>query len=240
MRPDARFVTGASRTGPFARPPVGTPPTVPSTPLLTTPLRRAAPAVRSAIHVGSRIRGERVVHARGRTVEGRLQIDGGAALGARLFDAPAQYDVLVRFSRAAGLPTALPDVHGLAVRVLGAYGPGRHQDLLLDSTMSPPLLRRLPLPSWEPRLYGSLLSYEIGGIKRLVGARRTSNGYEVLVSGTSGPWQPVGQLTLGDAVPAGRQIRFNVGNTGGGIELVGALQEWRRRSYDASHVGPDA
>jgi hypothetical protein len=150
--------------------------------------------------------------------------------------------VLVRFSRGAGLPSALPDVHGLAVRAPDAYGHGRHQDLLLSTTLPPPLLRRLPVPVRRPRFYGSLLAYDVAGAPRLLGAREHDDHIELLLASAHGEWQPVATLTVGDEVPAprGRQLRFNVANSGGGITPTGFVQGLRMRAYPASRVGRDA
>ena len=89
----------------------------------------------AAFRLASRVRGERAIHNRGRALTGRLTVSGGGATGVPLLDEPGSYDVLLRLSRSVGLPARLPDILGLAVRVLDAHGPGRHQDLLLDSTL---------------------------------------------------------------------------------------------------------
>ena len=224
------------------------------------PALPAAPLVRAgtaAFRVASRLRGERAIHARGRTVTGRLTVPGGAETGAPLIDRPGAYDVLVRFSRGAGLPPRLPDALGLAVRVLDAYGPGDHQDLLLDSTREPPLLRRVPWPGRDylAHVHGSLLPYDVAGQRSLLGARALpgqsatdlerlpdSVVLELLLATPRGPWRPWGELRTGADLPApeGRQVRFNPWTTGGGVRPAGPWQEWRRRAYDAVHVGPDA
>jgi hypothetical protein len=139
-------------------------------PTLTSPLRSAGTA---AFRLASRVRGERAIHARGRTLTGTLTVPGGAGAGVALLDAPGTYEVLLRVSRSAGLPLPLPDVLGLAVRVLDAHGPGEHQDLLLDSALPQPLLRRLPFPRRDHlgTLYCSLLPYDVAGTRQLLGAR---------------------------------------------------------------------
>lgn len=210
----------------------------------------------AAFRAASRVRGERVIHPRGRTLTGRLTVTGGVGTGAPLLDAPGSYDVLARFSRSAGLPEPLPDVLGLAVRVLDAHGPGAHQDLLLDSTRPEPVLRRLP---WIGRdhlgwLHCSLLPYDVVGSRLLVGARALPGqgsaplphlpdeiGVELLVATPHGPWRPWAVLCTTGAAPAplGRETRFNPWTTGGGIRPAGPLQRWRRDAYDASHVAPD-
>ena len=220
---------------------------------LRSPLVTAGTA---AFRVASRVRGERAVHARGHALTGRLTVGGGAGTGAALLDAPGAYDVLVRFSRAVGVPEPLPDVVGIAVRILDAHGPGADQDLLLDSTRPEPVLRRLPLPVRDVlgATYGSLLPYEVAGTSVLLGARPLPGqgsstvsdlpdriGVELLVATAYGPWRPWGLLRTTGPLPApgGRQTRFNPWTTGGGIQPAGPFQQWRRAAYDAAHVAPD-
>lgn len=200
---------------------------------------RATPAVTAAVRAASKVRGERVLHPRGRTFRGRLAVPGGTSYGAPLLDDAGSYDVLVRLSRAAGLPSRLPDVHGVAVRVLDCYGPGQHQDWLTDSTSSLPLLRRIPLPALRPAMYGSLLPYDIGGRRHLLGSRWVGPELALLVATARGAWAEVGRVTLGEPVEDGRRIRFDPWTTGGGITPTGMLQELRRGAYPASHVAPD-
>lgn len=209
-----------------------------------------------AFRLASRLRGERAIHARGRTLTGRVTVTGTARTGAPLLDAPAEHTALVRVSRSAGLPLPLPDVLGLAVRVLDAHGPGRHQDLLLDSTLSPPLLRRLPVPGRDHlrALHGSLLPYDVAGRRLLLAARALPGpgpaaldalpdrfALELLLATPHGPWQRWAVLRTDGELPApgGRRTRFNPWTTGGGIRPAGPWQEWRRRAYDAAHVAAD-
>jgi len=216
-----------------------------------------APLVRlgtAAFRGASRLRGERAIHARGRTMTASVQVTGSARTGAPLLDTPAEHEALVRVSRSAGLPLPLPDVLGLAVRVLDAHGPGAHQDLLLDSTLEPALLRRLPWPASVRPLHGSLLPYDVAGRTLLLGARGMPGQrpatladlpdrfeLELLLATPHGVWERWAVLTTSGVLPApgGRQTRFNPWTTGGGIQPSGPWQEWRRRAYDESHVAAD-
>ena len=227
------------------------PPASPS-PLLSPLLRLGTAAFRAA----SRLRGERAIHARGRTLTARVRVTGGARTGAPLLDTAAEHSALVRVSRSVGLPLPLPDVLGLAVRVLDAHGPGRHQDLLLDSTREPALLRRLPWPARDHLrpLHGSLLPYDVAGRRLLIGARALPGqpgatlddlpdrfDLELLIATPRGPWQVWAVLSSDGVLPApeGRRTRFNPWTTGGGIRPAGPWQQWRKQAYDASHVAPD-
>ena len=227
----------------------------PRVPRLARPLLAAGTA---AVRAASRLRGERVIHARGRAFTARLSVTGGAGTGVPLLDVPAEHDAVVRVSRSAGLPLPLPDVLGLAVRVLDAHGPGAHQDLLLDSTLAPPVLRRLPVPARDHArvTYGSLLPYDAAGTRLLLGARALPGSAPVpapdavpdgfalalLVAAPHGPWREVAVLRTTGVLPApqGRRLQLNPGNSGGGLVPAGPLQSWRERAYPASHVGPDA
>jgi hypothetical protein len=211
----------------------------------------------AGVRLASRLRGERAIHARGRTFRGSVVLPGGAATGAPLLDTPATYDAVVRFSRSAGLPARLPDVYGLAVRLQDAHGPGRHQDLLLDSTLPAPLLRRLPWPRWDATsaVYGSLLPYDVGGHRVLLGAVPVPGTLParslaelpdelelaLLLATAHGRWREVGRVrTCGELpAPEGRQTRFTPGTAGGGVRPAGPFQQWRDRSYPASHVADD-
>ena len=230
---------------------------------VSAPVGRRGAQVLAAVGAGvvraaSLLRGERVIHAKGTTVHGRLVVPGGAGLGVPLLDEPGRHDVLVRFSRALGLPDRLPDVLGLAVRVLDAHGPGRHQDLLLDSTVGLPVLRRLPVPQKDllGALYTSMTDYDLGGRRRLLGvlpdAGAPSTGHLDELAGRGDGarlrlayhegrrWRDVAVLELGRPVPDGRTVRFAPDVTGGGIRPAGWLHDLRRDAYRASHVGPDA
>jgi len=200
----------------------------------------------AAFRTASRWRGERAIHAGGRTLTAQVRVPGGAATGAALLDAPGEHTALVRVSRSIGLPLPLPDVLGLAVRLLDAHGPGQHQDLLLDSTLTPPLLRRLPWPGRDHLrpLHGSLLPYDVAGRRLLLGARalpgqgpaaldRLPDRFqlELLVATPHGRWRRWAVLSTEGVLPApgGRRTRFNPWNTGGGIRPAGPGQQWRRR-----------
>lgn len=212
----------------------------------------------AAFRLASRLRGERAIHSRGRAMTGRLTVTGGSGTGVRLLDEPASYDVLLRFSRSVGLPAPLPDILGLAVRVVDAHGPGVHQDLLLDSALEPPLARHFPVLRFDHLgvTYSSLLSHDVGGGRLLVGARALPGspsattldelpedvGLALLVATPYGSWRQVGVLRADGELPAplGRQIRFSPVNSGGGLGPPKLLAAWRASAYPATHLGPDA
>jgi hypothetical protein len=117
---------------------------------------------------------------------------------------------VVRFSRAGGLPEPLPDALGVAVRLPGAYGPGRDQDLLVTSS-------------------ADLSAAAASG--QLV--------YELRLAGSLGRSRTVGLLAIGEPLdPAATEaLRFNPWTTGEGIVPVGRLNRLRRPSYASSQRG---
>jgi hypothetical protein len=64
----------------------------------------------------------------------------------------------------------LPDVLGVAVKLPNAHGPGADQDLLLTSSTSRPLLRRLLFParSFVRGAFSTALPYDLGGERVVV------------------------------------------------------------------------
>lgn len=220
----------------------------------TSPLQHAGT---SAVRLASRLRGERAIHARGRAYRAVVVLDGTAGTGAPVLDEPRTCAALLRVSRSAGLPSGLPDVYGLALRLLDVHGPGAPQDLLLDASLPAPVLRRLPWPRWDATsaTFSSLLPYEAGGRRLLLGARAVPGTPDarsldalperfelaLLVASAHGPWREVGRVRTTGELPApeGRRTRFSPAHTGGGLVPAGPFQSWRAASYPASHVAPD-
>lgn len=180
------------------------------------------------------------VHPRGVVREAALVIDGGPAapVGSVLLSTPGRHRAIVRFSRSLGLPESLPDLLGMAIRVLGAYGPDRHQDLLLISSADAPILHHLFLPARDARQrpYSSALPYAAGGERFLIGAIPAHDGFALAVAPPAGRFAPVGRIELGAALaPEANAIRFDVTqHTGGGLEPAGLLNRMRRLAYPMS------
>src|SRR3954454_11710306 len=96
------------------------------------------------------------MHPRGAVFGGVLERGTGRRpFGVPWLDGDAREEVLVRFSRGAGLPAQLPDLLGLAVRI-----PERPVALLLPPTATGPLLRLLPMPRRDvAAAYTSIMGY---------------------------------------------------------------------------------
>lgn len=203
----------------------------------------------------SRWRGRRAFHPYGVGFAVHLErLDGGAVL-------PAEIDgeAIVRLSRSLGAPEWLPDPCGLALRVPDAYGPGRHQDLLLVSSGRAPLVRHLLLPSrgFCDRAYSSILPYRLAGemvVMLAVADRDPGAGpllaelrerdrgeleFELAIASLRGAPRPVARLRLGSRLPAAltERLAFDPCNSGGGLEPAGWLNRLRGPSYGASQGG---
>jgi hypothetical protein len=154
---------------------------------------------------------------------------------------------LVRLSRGLGLRPPLPDVFGLALRLPDVYGPRRHQDFLLASSGEGAFGRRLLRPTFGARtgMYSSLLPYNVGRRRLLVGARpapESADVFDLLVAPPSGRWRLAARLTLGsrleDAVA--RELRFDPWNSGGGLIPAGVVNRLRGPAYRGSRRGSAA
>lgn len=205
----------------------------------------------------SRLRAKRIAHPHGVGFEATFT-GGAMATGAEIFDAAGPRPALVRLSRALGLPEALPDPCGLAIRLPDAYGPGAHQDLLLVTSARPPAARHLLLPSrgFGSRPYSSLLPYRAGGVLGLVGASARGGpvtldelrggaaapSFTLAFATPGGSWRAVGRLELGDRIAPARTegLCFDPSNTGGGLELAGLINRLRRPAYRGSQEGRGA
>jgi hypothetical protein len=212
----------------------------------------AVRVTRRAVRAASAIRGERVIHAKGEAFTATLEIlDGAERLDVPLVRGPRVRDAVVRFSRGAGLPDAMPDVLGLAVRVPDADGVGGVQDLLLSTSRRPPLFRHVPWPARDllRSTYSSLTMFDIGGDRLLVGAcgangthgaRRPTDlpgGMMLLATAPArGPWEPFARLVVGERLAGERELDFSPANDAGGFVAAGPFREARVASYPASRA----
>jgi hypothetical protein len=224
---------------------------------LTRDVRRP-PAALAALAFGTlaRVRGDRALHPRGVVFAGTVAT-GGSALtnGSSLFARRATYRALIRISRGAGLPDALPDVRGCAVRILDSHGDGKHQDLLLASSFARPGGRHLLVPGRDfgGAFYSSVLPYRVAGRLLLFGAApadplgRTLDDVEQAVSHGGrklrlfaatplGNWQELAVVDVERTAPDDQDVRFNPWVTGGGIRPAGTWMGLRDPAYRASQA----
>lgn len=178
-------------------------------------------------------RAAKPLHPHGDVLEGTVHWFGARpALGVPLLDAPGEQDVLVRVSRAIGLPERLPDIHGLAVRV--PVGDG-HGDLLLASTGLGPVGRFLLTASRRPdgRPMTTLLPYRTARGPVLLGAvPRGPEAFDLLYAVRTGPWRPLGRLNVSAQHTADALVSFDpLLNTVPGMDNYGWVRRLREPAY---------
>lgn len=173
------------------------------------------------------------LHPVGAVCAGRIHRHGSKpGSGVAWLDEPGEDEVLVRLSRAVGLPAALPDIHGLAIRVLTPEGGA---DLLLASTGWGRLSRFVLTASREPsrRPMTTLLPYRAPSGAVLIGARATGPAsYTLAWAPHNGEWQTFGVLNLNGRPAADRAISFDpVRRRLPGLEQYAAVSRLREPAY---------
>lgn len=185
------------------------------------------PPVTAGFRRLARLREARAFHPVGRVGHGRLLLDRDDSALARALGA-GEHEVTVRLSRGIGLPSASPDLLGLAIRVERPApaqdpNPGPEPfDLLLTTTGRTSWARRLVLPArrWTSRPYSTVLPYDTGE-----GNRTT------IVLAAAADWTPDASPEALDAVTSQRPLAFDVHETHRGPHPVGRLI--------VDQVGPD-
>lgn len=172
------------------------------------------------------------LHPRGELRHARIYRSGSREpTGVAWLDEPGQEDVVVRLSRAVGLPGRLPDIHGLAIRVPSGDGYG---DLLLATTGTGRLSRFVLLPSRNARSrpMTTLLPYEAPSGPLLLGAVATGvEVFELSWARPSGDWQAFGVLRLSPVGPA-ESVSFDpVRHRLPGLEQYAAVERLREPAY---------
>jgi hypothetical protein len=197
------------------------------------------------------------MHPRGAVFSGVLERGTGRTpFGVPWLDEPARDEVVVRFSRGAGLPAPLPDLLGLAVRI-----PDGPVDLLLSTTPTGPLVRLLPVPRRDAAAaYTSIMGYRSdAGTLRLAAmaeSRSAPSDPEPLAEAVArgglafllaaargqGPWRPFGRLEVtAPREPLDPDVRFDaVRNPPHGLVPDGPMARFRAPAYAAARHGRDA
>lgn len=193
----------------------------------------------------SALRGARIFHPDGEAWRATVSIESDPHA---LDGVAGDHSAIVRASRGAGLPEPLPDVFGIAVRLLEVHGPGQHQDFLLATSAAPFPARHLLLPASGigTRPYSSILRYRNQRDERFtVGASYLADPatLTLMTAPLVGGWRHVGRIHLTERISNddGQALRFNPWCTGGGIEPIGLLNRLREPAYTASQAArPDA
>ncbi|HET6627625.1 MAG TPA: hypothetical protein VFG63_14635 [Nocardioidaceae bacterium] len=148
-------------------------------------------------------------------------------------DEAGEEEVLVRRSRAVGLPGALPDVYGLALRVpvLGDH----HGDLLFATTGLGPLGRFVLHPTWSPagQPMTTLLPYAgPEGAVMLAAVPRAEDRFDLACASLRTPWRMFAELTLLAEDGPDPLLSFDpVRNTVPGLDNYGWVRRLREPAY---------
>ncbi len=223
--------------------------------------RAAGVSTGAVLAAGSALRRGKVVHPHGVVFEARMIVGGARAAppAAELLSRPAEHAALVRFSRSLGLPRPLPDLLGMSIRVLDAYGHRAHQDFLLVTSADLPVLHHVFLPAGDvqQRPYTSSLPFRAGQERFIVGALPCEDSprpggsdeldraraaaatgrmrFELAVAPPRGRFVPVAELRIGAPAPDHLDaMQFEPWKGGGGLEPVGVLNAMRRYAYPMS------
>ncbi len=143
--------------------------------------------------------------------------------------------MLVRQSRAIGLPPPVPDIHGLAIRV--PTNVGRHGDLLFASTGLGRLTRFTLTAARSPyrRPMTTLLPYRTPvGAVLLAAVFRDASRIELAWATPSGRWHPFADLSLptDPSDHADMPVSFDpVTNVLPGLEPYDWVRQLREPSY---------
>jgi hypothetical protein len=185
-----------------------------------------------------------------------------APAGAQLLSRPSEHEAILRFSRSVGVPRPIPDLLGVSLRVVDAYGPDRHQDVLTVSSVDRPVLHHVFVPAtdFQQRPYSCSLPYRAGDETFLLGvtpdpaaprpagsdefdrlARAAATGelvFGLAVAPVNGRFRRVGTLHVGERLPdAMDALPFNpVTNCGGGLAPAGVLNRLRDYAYPMSQA----
>lgn len=173
------------------------------------------------------------LHPRGTVMRGRLVRHGTAEpSGVPWLDGIGSSEVLARLSQAVGLPTWLPDIQGLAVRIDPDDNPG---DLLFATTGHGRITRFLLTASRDfSRPMTTLLPYRTSAGPVLLGARRTDEHlFELSWATTTGLWRAFANLTLQpNQEPGDTEISFDpILNGVPGLEPYDWVRKLREPSY---------
>lgn len=175
------------------------------------------------------------LHPKGDLVGGELVRTGtepGAATGVPWLDEAGRGRVLVRLSRAMGLPRTLPDIHGLALRV--PLGNDRHGDLLFATTGTGRWTRFLLVPGWNAqRPMTTLLPYRTPAGPVVLAVRAVAEDrYELAHARGGGKWQLFGELVLSNTAGPDPTISFDpVRNPLPGLEFYDWVARLREPAY---------
>jgi hypothetical protein len=153
------------------------------------------------------------LHPRGDTVSATIRRTGlSPGVGVPWIDEAGVEDVVVRISRAIGLPAAWPDIRGMAIRV--PIGPATHGDLLFATTGRRSLGRFVLVPARTAmsRTYSTLFPYRTASGPLLLAARPDGpDSFTLACASPRSAWRTFGRLKLEASAPGDSTASGDVG-----------------------------
>lgn len=205
-------------------------------PATDAPARAGGTLLATGIRALSALRqADKPFHPRGTLLRGVVRRHGGERpSGVSWLDEPGEEEVIVRLSRAVGLPSPVPDIFGVAIRVPGVRG-GAPSDLLLATTGRGTLTRFVLTPHLEghDRVYTSLLPYRSPHGPLWLAARRTEDdAYELAWARSTGGWVVFARLEVSSDPGDDQPVSFDpVEHPLPGLPNYGWVRRLRQPSY---------
>lgn len=180
---------------------------------------------------------QKPLHPRGRYFDGTLTRFGGDDSGVPWLDTSGVDELVVRTSRAIGLPRPWPDIRGIALRLSLGYSDA---DLLFATTGWGRLGRFLLTPAWDTddRPYTTLLPYRTPKGPVVLGLRpQGSASFRLERAYGTGSWKPFGHLLL-ERPYAGPALSFDpIAAPVPGLPPYAWVAALREPSYRAAQQG---
>ncbi|KAA1426433.1 phosphodiesterase [Nocardioides antri] len=179
------------------------------------------------------------LHPSGVVVTARLVRTGSAGIAVPWLEIAGTQEVVVRISRAIGLPGAVPDIHGLAMRV-PISGRTHHADLLFASTGLGRVTRFMLTAGREitSRPLTTLLPYRSPRGPLLIGACPGGGDplrFQLLWSRWLGPWVRFAELTVHSTTGPDPDISFDpIANPLPGLQHYEWVRRLRAPAYRAA------
>jgi hypothetical protein len=191
------------------------------------------------------LRRNRPIHTVGTVVPGRLVIDTPGRTGSPLLDTAGATELVARVSRSASWPVALPDVNGLALRIPGGGPDGGPADVLFSSTGTGRFTRYLLWPRVSASAGPLTTMFPLTGRAGNIVLRLDpgpGHRYRLSSSRNSGPWRPLGTVSLQEpealqrssrpAGPDDPRLRFHpVARPPAGLAMPAWLRAARAPAY---------
>jgi hypothetical protein len=160
------------------------------------------------------LRRNRPIHSVGTVVPGKLVINTPGAIGATLFDTAGETPLIARLSRSLSWPVDLPDVLGVALRIPRAGPNGGAADLLFASTGTGRITRYILHFHWAEASGPLTTMFPLTGARGNIVFRLDPESrvdYRLAYSRNSGPWIPLGWVSLEAPRESGQRSNNHAG-----------------------------